>query len=318
MGSSRIVTVFGATGLQGAAVARTLLKDGTFIPRAITRSPESAAALKLMAEGIEVVKADPLDKASLVGAMRGSEAVFAAREPAFSFARSELKILQITTPIFPLKAEGEGANEVDQGKNMVDAAKEADVKFFIFISLPDIKKLSGGKYKNVLHYDQKVVVEEYLRSSGLDNVCLHLGGFLENYWMFVCTKVTIGFDLNVPHLATDKAAFTWVERDVPAVVLALLQNYSDPSKNICGKTYPIVNENISFGELADLTGTVLGAKVTLTTAPPMGIEALDEMVGSRGINGIFPATSVPDFVNLGVKISTIKEFLETEAKPRFG
>jgi hypothetical protein len=57
----------------GAAVARTLLKDGTFIPRAITRSPESAAALKLMAGGIEVVKADPLDKASLVGAMRGSD-----------------------------------------------------------------------------------------------------------------------------------------------------------------------------------------------------------------------------------------------------
>jgi hypothetical protein len=70
----------------------------------------------------------------------------------------------------------------------------------------------------------------------------------------------------------------------------------------------------------------------------MGIEALDEMVGCAQpfyflyrtesvqlqhqalaeLNGIFPATSVPDFVNLGVKISTIKEFLETEAKPRFG
>jgi len=120
---------------------------------------------------------------------------------------------------------------------------------------------------------EKVVVEEYLRSSGLDHVCLHLGGFLENYWTFVCTvyhlifhpnpeiirvgwlkKTTIGFELNVPHVATDKSAFTWVERDVPAVVLALLKNYSDTSKNISGKTYPIVNENISFGELADLTG----------------------------------------------------------------
>ncbi|KAJ7314469.1 hypothetical protein DFH08DRAFT_716696 [Mycena albidolilacea] len=305
MGSSRIVTVFGTTGLQGAAVARTLLKDGTFIPRAITRSPESATALKLMAEGIEVVKADPRDKASLVGAMRGSEAV-------------ELKILQITTPIFPLSAEGEGPNEVDQGKNRVDAAKEADIKFFIFtydLSLPDIKKLSGGKY-------QKVVVEEYLRSSGLDNVCRHLCGFLENYWTLGwLKKATTGFDLNVPHLATDKAAFIWVERDILAVVLALLKNYSDPSKNICGKTYSIVNENISFGELADLTENVLGAKVTLTTAPPMGIEALDEMVGCAQpfyflyrtepvqlqhqalaeLNGIFPATSVPDFVNLGVK-----------------
>ncbi|KAJ6548384.1 hypothetical protein B0H19DRAFT_952855 [Mycena capillaripes] len=307
MGSSRIVTVVGATGLQGSAVAHRLLKEGTFIPRAITRNPESAAALKLKAEGIEVVKADPLDKASLVGAMRGTEAVFAAREPTYSFTR-----------------EGEGSNEIDQGKNMVDAAKEAGVKFFIFTSLPDIEKLSGGKYKNVLHYNQKVVVEEYLRSSGLDHVCLHLGGFLENYWTFVCIvlgwlkKTTTGFELNVPHVATDKSAFTWVERDVPAVVLALLKNYSDTSKNISGKTYPIVNENISFGELADLTGNVLGAKVTLTTTPPMGIEAFDEMHQALAeLNGIFPATPVPDFVALGVKISTIKEFLEIEAKPRF-
>ncbi|KAJ6545594.1 hypothetical protein B0H19DRAFT_1168036 [Mycena capillaripes] len=252
MGSSPTVTVFGATGLQGSAVARALLKEGTFIPRAITRNPESAAALKLKAEGIEVVKADPLDKASLVGAIRGSEAVFA-----------------ITAPIFPLKAEGEGPNEIDQGKNMVDAAKEAGVEFFIFTSLPDIKKLSGGKYKNALHYNQKVVVEEYLRSSGLDNVCLHLGGFLENYWTFGwLKKTTTGFDLNVPHVATDKAAFTWVERDVPAVVLALLKSYSDPSKNISGKTYPVVNENISYGELADLTGSGVDSFVKCTCSVP--------------------------------------------------
>ncbi|KAF7365970.1 NmrA domain-containing protein [Mycena venus] len=277
MGPSRIVTVFGATGLQGSAVARTLFRDGTFIPRAITRNPESAAALNLMAEGIEVVKADPLDKASLLGAMRGSEA--------------------LTAPIFPLKAEGEGPNEIDQGRNIVDAAKEAGVKFFIFTSLPDIRKLSGGKYKNVLHYDHKVVVEEYLRSSGLNNVCLHLGGFLENYWTLDwLKKTTTGFDLNVPHVATDRGCL----------------------HNIFGKTYPIINENISFGELADLTGNVLGAKVTLTTAPPTGIEALDEMHQALAeLNGIFPATPVPDFVTMGVKISTIKEFLETEAKPRF-
>jgi len=79
-----------------------------------------------------VVKADPLDKASLAGAIRGSEAVFAAREPTYSFVRGELTILQMTALIFPLKAEGEGPNEIDQGKNMVDAAKEAGVKFFIF------------------------------------------------------------------------------------------------------------------------------------------------------------------------------------------
>jgi hypothetical protein len=43
-----------------------------------------------------------------------------------------LTIIQVTNPIFPLKPEGEGPNEVTQGKNIIDAAKEAGVKFFIF------------------------------------------------------------------------------------------------------------------------------------------------------------------------------------------
>jgi hypothetical protein len=41
---------------------------------------------------------------------------------------------------------------------------------------------------------------------------------------------------------------------VPATILALLKNYTDPSKNISGKTYPLVNANISYAELAELTG----------------------------------------------------------------
>ncbi|KAF7353940.1 NmrA domain-containing protein [Mycena venus] len=300
MGSSRIVAIFGATGLQGSAVARELLKDGTFTPRAITRNPGSEAALKLKEEGIEVVKGDALDKASLVEALRGSEAV--------------------TVPIFPLQAEGEGPNEIVQGKNMVDAAKEAGVQFFIFTSLPDMTKLSGGKYKNVVYFDQKAVVEEYLRSSGLKNVSLHLGMFLENYWLFGWLKKMASgkFNLTVPNLPTDKAAFTWVERDIPAVVRALLNNYSDSTKNISGKVYPIVSGNISYCELAALTGNVLSAEVTFHTAPPFGVTALDEMYKAFGeFDGILPATPVADFEALGVKTGTIQEFLKTKVKPRF-
>ncbi|KAJ7133471.1 hypothetical protein C8R44DRAFT_611698 [Mycena epipterygia] len=305
MASSRIVSVFGATGLQGSAVVHALLKDGTFIPRAIARNPESEPALKLKKLGVEVVKGDSLDKASLATALRGSEAVFAV------------------SPIFPLKAEGEGPNELTQGKNMVDAAKEAGVKFFIFSSLPSIAKLSGGKYKNVLHYDQKAVVEEYLKSSGLANASLLLGGFLENYWKFGLLKKTdTGFDVGVPNFsATDRQAFSWVERDVPAAVLALLKNYTDPSKNVSGKSYPIVNANIPYAELAAMTGKALGVEVSFTSRPPMGIPPMDEMYAAHAeYSGLYTETPVPnpDLVALGVKFGTIEGFLETEVKPRFG
>ncbi|KAJ6585537.1 hypothetical protein B0H19DRAFT_1109978 [Mycena capillaripes] len=306
MSSSRIVSVFGATGLQGSAVVRALLKDGTFTPRAIARNPDSEPALKLKELGVEVVKGDPLDKASLAGVLRGSEAVFA-----------------FTAPIFPLKGDGEGPNEIAQGKNMVDAAKEASVKFFIFTSTPSIAKLSGGKYKNVIHYEQKAVVEDYLRASGLANASLHLGGFLENYWKFGNLKKTeTGFDIAIPNFSTtDRQAFTWVEREVPAAVLALLKNYTDPSKAISGKVYPIVNANIPYSELAALTGKALGVEVTFTTAPPTGMVPMDEMFQAHAeYSGLYTATPVPnpDLVALGVKFGTIQEFLETEVKPRFG
>ncbi|KAJ7776630.1 hypothetical protein DFH07DRAFT_911950 [Mycena maculata] len=303
--ASRVVSVFGATGTQGAAVIRALLKDGTFVPRAITRNPDAEAAQKLKQSGVEVVKGDSLDKASLVNAIRGSEAVFG-----------------VTVPIFPLKAEGEGPNEIVQGKNMVDAAKEAGVKFFIFASMPSINRISGGKYKNVLHYDQKEVVEEYLKSSGLANASLHLGGFLENFWKFGLLKKTpTGFDVAVINFsATDRQAFTWVERDIPAATLALLKNYNDPSKDISGKSYPVVNANMPYAELAALTGKALGKEVTFTTAPPSGMAPMDEMYSAHAeYSGLYTATPVPnpELVALGVKFGTIEEFLETEVKPRF-
>ena len=45
--ADKIVTVFGATGLQGGSVARALQAGGMYRVRAVTRNPESDAAKKL-------------------------------------------------------------------------------------------------------------------------------------------------------------------------------------------------------------------------------------------------------------------------------
>lgn len=65
--------------MPGSSVLNAIMSDGTFKPRAISRNPESAASLALLARGIEVVKADLWDKTSIVEALQGSEAVFAVR-----------------------------------------------------------------------------------------------------------------------------------------------------------------------------------------------------------------------------------------------
>ncbi|KAJ7490657.1 hypothetical protein FB451DRAFT_1552296 [Mycena latifolia] len=285
MSSTRIVAVFGATGLQGSAVVEALLKDGTFTPRAISRDPESEASLELKARGVEVVKGDSGDKAGLVDALRGSEAVFG-----------------VTLPV---------------GKNMVDAAKEARVRFFVFSSLPSLKRLSGGKYKNVTAYDDKEEIEEYLKASGIANASLHLGGFLENFWTRnTLKKMPTGFNISIPKYSPtspSRQAFTWVGHDVAESALALLKNYTDPSKSVSGKSYPVVTAEMPYPNLAAMTAKALGVEVTFTSIASSGIPMLDEMFEAHAeLNGLYTATPVPnpDLVALGAKFGTMEEFME--------
>lgn len=72
----RTVTVYGATGAQGGAVARSLLKNNAFKVRAITRKPDSEAAKALGALGAEIVQGDGWSKEQMVAAFSGSWAAF--------------------------------------------------------------------------------------------------------------------------------------------------------------------------------------------------------------------------------------------------
>ncbi len=77
--SSKVITIFGATGYQGTSVIDSLLqnKANAFCVRGITRSPDSDKAKALASRGVEIVKADGLVKEQLVEAFKGSWGVFA-------------------------------------------------------------------------------------------------------------------------------------------------------------------------------------------------------------------------------------------------
>ncbi|KAJ7111477.1 hypothetical protein C8R44DRAFT_985563 [Mycena epipterygia] len=301
MSSTRIVSVFCATGSQGSSAVAALLKNGTFTPRALTRDPTSEAALRLKASDVEVVQVDVNDKASIVSALRGSEAVFG------------VTVLE--------RVPGD-PTEYNQGKNMIDAAKEVGVKFFVFSSLPSFTKLSGGKLTAANPFEAKARIQEYLESSGIPNASLFLGGFLENLWTFGALKKTpAGFEMAIPNYsATAKASLTWVGRDVGQSVLVLLKNYTDSSKSVAGKSYTIMSAVDSYPALAALISKALGVEVTFNGAPS-GMAIIDEMYGwVSDNNGMYPDDPVlnPDLVALGAKFGTMEEFLEEEIKPRFG
>jgi len=73
----RIITVFGATGNQGGAVVRALVRSNKFDIRAVTRNPDSAKAKALQAiKCVSVVKADLDDHGSIPEAVKGAYGVY--------------------------------------------------------------------------------------------------------------------------------------------------------------------------------------------------------------------------------------------------
>ncbi|BCS29291.1 NmrA/HSCARG family protein [Aspergillus puulaauensis] len=161
---SKLLTVFGATGRQGGSVIRTVLADSAlsqqFKLRGITRDVSKPDAQALAAKGVEVISADMTSVSSLVKAITGSHSVFL-----------------VTTPTFTENSD----LELTQGRNVADAAKKAGVQHLIFSSLLNVTETTGGRLKDVPHFDHKAQVEQYIRSLGLPASFVLPGYFMSNY-----------------------------------------------------------------------------------------------------------------------------------------
>ncbi|KAK3323102.1 hypothetical protein B0T19DRAFT_462409 [Cercophora scortea] len=148
--SKKTVTVVGATGTQGKGVIAAFLNNPSYHIRALTRSPTSASALALSAQGLEVVQADINDPASLKAAFAGSHVIYAVTnffEP-FAALQSGLKALDV---------------EVQQGINLANAAAATPtLEHYIWSTLPNASAISGGKYL-IPHFEGKNRVDAYIK-----------------------------------------------------------------------------------------------------------------------------------------------------------
>jgi len=147
------VLVTGATGRQGGAVTRRLLKR-SFRVRALTRGLEKPEAEALAGLGAEVKQGDVDDPPSLEGPLRGARGVFSVQD------------------FWESGYEG----EVRQGKSLVDAARGADVPHFVQSSVGGAEWQSG-----VPHFECKREVEEHLRASGLPYTILRPVAFMDDW-----------------------------------------------------------------------------------------------------------------------------------------
>ena len=130
------IVVIGATGSQGKSVVNSLVHEGSFNVRAITRNPE-----KYTGSAHEAVYADLKDVQSLKDAFKNAYGVF------------------VVTNFW------EGADEIVQGKNAIEAAKTNGVQHFIWSTLPDVETISKAAFE-VPHFTGKAKVDDLVKDAG--------------------------------------------------------------------------------------------------------------------------------------------------------
>ena len=144
--SAPIIVVVGGTGAQGGGVVDALLERGRFAVRVLTRDPRSDKARALARRGVAVVAADLNDPASLPAAFAGAHGAFLLTN-------------------FWDPSTGTGLSERGQGEAAVSAARDAGLRHVIWSTLPDARRLSGGRLA-VDHFTGKAAVDGLVAAAG--------------------------------------------------------------------------------------------------------------------------------------------------------
>ena len=259
-----IVAVTGATGQQGGAVARKLLKEGWQV-RALTRDAHKPAAQELAALGAQIVPGNMDDRSELDAAFKGAYAVFSVQN-------------------FWLPTVGFDG-EVRQGKNVADVAKAAGVEQLVFSSVGAAHRGMGQK-----HFESKWAIEEYIQSLDITYTILRPAYFMSNYnWS---RAAILNGTLTGMGLRPDKGLQIIAVEDI-AVFAALV--FADPQK-YHGWKLELAGDELTEPQIAQVFTKVIGRPVTL--AMPSGgngrrteeeLKAMFTFFNARGYDADIPA-----------------------------
>lgn len=242
---NKIIAVTGATGQQGGAVARKLLADGWKV-RALTRDLNKPAAQDLASAGAELVAGDMDSRSELEAAFRGVYGVFSVQN-------------------FWLPGVGFDG-EIQQGRNVADAAKAADVQHLVYSSVGAAHRGMGQK-----HFESKWIIEQHIRSLDIPYTILRPAAFFENFnWERPAISNGI---FNAIGLRTDKER-QFIAVDDIAVFTALA--FANPSDYL-GKTIELAGDALTESQIAETFSKVIGRPVTITMPSGGGWGSEEEM-----------------------------------------
>ena len=225
-GEPEAVLVGGATGRQGGAVVDELLARGYRV-RALTRNPQSDAAQSLGARGVEVVAGDYGDRDSLDAAMRDIHKVFFY--------------------------SGFSPDELDEGLNVIAAAKAAGVRHLVYSSgaaAEPGKGIPGAKME----------IEKAILNSGLPYTVFRPVAFMENFESLKKSIVKSGV---TDSRAPDRMLHFIAVRDIG---LFVGEAFDKPGR-WQGKAINIAGDRMTVQQHVDIFSEALGRPVPYRQLP---------------------------------------------------
>lgn len=232
--ADKTVLVTGATGRQGGAVVRHLLPKGWKL-RALTRNAATHVAKELAGQGVEVVQGDLEDAASLDRACRGVYGIYSVQD------------------FWSVGAK----REVQQGKNLADAAKKAGVQHFVYSSVGGAERNTG-----IPHWESKWEVEKHIRQLALPATIFRPAAFME---MYNVLEVEVGLLKGklVDALRGDKPYQTIATDDIGAFVALAFER----PKEFIGLELEIAGSELTNLDAAKVFSRVLARPVRFSRLP---------------------------------------------------
>ena len=276
--SGKTIAVTGAAGNQGGAVARRMLAEGWHV-RALTRDPAKPAAQALAAQGAELVPGDMDRPEELATAFQGADAVF-------SIQNDRLPNVGLV-------------GMVRQGHAVLDAAKAAGVRHFIFSSVSGADRGEGQK-----RFEVKYQVEQYVEASSVPYTILRLVSFMDNFNR--SRPAILSGALPSTGLRPDKTALMVALEDIggfTALILARPQEY-------LGRTLDLAGDELTEAQIAETFTRVIGRPVHLV-APPASSQPVDEerLAFNRFLNGVGYSADVPALRRAYRELLTLERYL---------
>lgn len=259
--ADKLILITGITGNQGGAVARHLIGKG-FKLRGMTRKPDSDKAKALAKQGVEIVKGDLNDSASVRAALKGVWGAFAVQNT--------------------WEAGVEG--EEKQGHDFAKAAKEAGVQHFVYTSVGCAERKTG-----IPHFENKYRVENTVRGLKFEShVILRPVFFMEN--------LPSPWFLNGDKLGTAMKPTTKLQMiAVDDIGRIGARAFTDAAK-LKGREIELAGDAVTMTEAAAGLSKALGKKIEFVQYPIEAVRAnsndfalMLEWFESTGYNADIPA-----------------------------